>query len=183
MRDAPISMQDSGCWRVAARRRRLWVSFWPRRLFSRPGVRRGDHDRYDERRNDDQGKRQNSRHKLKTAQITIPGGGLPAQYTQYLHTLTTSGETRMRSSRVVERAPVEHRLESRRTCTVASSRESSNVSRGHTRIVERDSGTLASNYVRVYRAHENHRTCTVAAPRESTYVYLETSVANTRAAQ
>ena len=41
----------------------------------------------------------------------------------------------------------------------------------------------SSNYVRVYRAHENHRTCTVAAPRESTNVYLDTSVSNTREAQ
>ena len=57
--------------------------------------------------NKDQGKRRNSRHELKTAQLTVPGGGLPAQYTQYLHTLTTSGETRTWNSRVVERAPVD----------------------------------------------------------------------------
>ena len=57
--------------------------------------------------NEDQGKRHTRRHELKTAQITAPGGGLPAQYTQYLHTLTTSGETETWSSRVVERAPVD----------------------------------------------------------------------------
>ena len=43
--------------------------------------------------NEDQGKRYARRHELETAQITIPGGGLPAQYTEHLHTLTTSGET------------------------------------------------------------------------------------------
>jgi hypothetical protein len=134
--------------------------------------------------NKDQGKRRNSRHELKTAQITIPGGGLPAQYTQYLHTLTTSGETRTWNlSRqtstsglsIVSRVDVRvqwHPRENLRTCL-----------RGHTRIVERDSGTLVSNYVRVYRAHENHRTCTVAPPRESTNEYLDTSVPNAREAQ
>ena len=135
--------------------------------------------------NEDQGKRYARRHELKTAQITTPGGGLPAQYTQYLHTLTTSGETET------------WELESRRTSTSGSSIVSRIVVRvqwhpreklrtclrGHSRVVEQDIGTLASNYVRVYRAHKNHRTCTVAAPRESTYVYLETIVANTRTAQ
>jgi hypothetical protein len=122
---------------------------------------------------EDQGKRRTSRHELKTARITVPGGGLPAQYTQYLHTLTTLGETRTWSSRVVERAPVDwaSSRESSYVCSsirarifkrvlgatqessneiVAPSRVTTYVSTGHTRTIARVQWQL----------RESRRTCT-----------------------
>ena len=86
---------------------------------------------------------------IKPAQLTIPGGGLPAQYTQYLHTLTTSGERRMWSSRVNGRAPVGW----------ASSRESTYVCRASSRETSYEMGHL----------HEKRRTC-LQGTRVPTYV-------------
>ena len=104
--------------------------------------------------------------------LTISGGGLPAQCTQYLHTLTTSGE---RSSRARESTDehewAEQRLEIRRTC------------RGRLREKLRTRwGTFTWNFERVSRVNESQRTCTEAPTREKSTEYLETSVPNTREA-
>ena len=108
----------------------------------------------------------------KPTHLTISGGGLPAQCTQYLHTLTTSGE---RSPRARESSDEHqwagHRLEIRRTCR----------GRLHEKLRTRW-GTFTWNFERVSRVNESQRTCTEAPTREKLTEYLETSVPNTREA-
>ena len=111
----------------------------------------------------DQGKRDTRRHKKnKSAQITIPGGGLPAQYTKHLHNITTSGETGTWRAR--ELSNVHYR---------GSSNVGRNYVRVHVALRESSnvySGTLVRKFVRVCGANENRRTCTVAHSRVTTHV-------------